>query len=168
VSAAVSTTTAVEASATAVEASAATVETATAYRVSAAKATCPAAEAAATGKASATGKSATETYTATAKAATSEASAKAATKAGAKPRPGSDKEAAIKPGWAIVAIRCAGVGSVAVITIGTDGRSVRITIAITVASDANAYRDLCVRVSRRHEQNSKKSEITKKAHCEPP
>ena len=67
----------------------------------------------------------------------------------AEPGTGADEEAAIKPRWAIVTIRSAGIRIVAVITVRAD-RS-----RIAVAPNTDAYRHLSVGVSCcRNDQDS--------------
>lgn len=76
----------------------------------------------------------------------------------AEPWASADKEAAIKPGRAIVTIRGTGVGGVSVITPLAHGCA--IIAAITVAwADANPQRNLSVRVGGWNHQNTKQREI---------
>jgi hypothetical protein len=67
------------------------------------------------------------------------------------PWAGSDKDAAAKPRWAIVPIRRAGVGIVAVVAISADGSRIAIA-AIHWAADSNSNRNLRMGISRSRER----------------
>ena len=78
------------------------------------------------------------------------------------PRTRADKESAAEPGRAIIPIGCAGVRSVAIVAIRTDGSGVVVSIAsISGATDSNTHCDLSMRISRcGDQQDTEHSKIT--------
>jgi hypothetical protein len=142
------------ATATAVEAA----TTARRIAMEAAAATDRSAAESACGDMRATGIAATEAYTdaptvavsATVSIATTIAVATIAV-AATKPGAHADKDAAAKPRWSIVPVGSASVGSVVVVAIRADRRSVAV-VFIYRAADANAHCDLRMRVGRREKK----------------
>jgi hypothetical protein len=63
------------------------------------------------------------------------------------PRPSTDEDAAVEPRRSVITVRCASVGSIVIVAVGTDRSGIRI------AADADAYRDLRFRFIRRGGQS---------------
>jgi hypothetical protein len=58
-----------------------------------------------------------------------------------KPRTGTDEDPAVKPRWAIIAVRCAGIRRIVIVTVGTDWRGIPIIVISTINWAANTYPD---------------------------
>jgi hypothetical protein len=79
------------------------------------------------------------------------------------PRTGADEDASIEPRRAVVAVGCAGVGCVVIVAVVAGRRAIGVAAAIW-NSGAEANRDLSVREGRRDKEDTEQSEIAKIAH----
>jgi hypothetical protein len=75
------------------------------------------------------------------------------------PGAGPDKDATVKPRRAIVAVRCAGVGSISVVPIGASRRAIGVTV-VSIRTYADADRDLGLRVRYWDKEDRKQSNIS--------